>query len=120
MRDHQQFVKLQNHYSDWITLNHGVRQGTVLEPIILILYVNDFKNQINRNMNLVQFSDDTSILCRGHSIKDLRTSMLETLKKIHEYLNEKKLALMLIKRNSLSLGKRIIKKKLFIEKKQYS
>ena len=49
-RDHQQCVKLRNHFSDWITLNHGVPQGTVLRTLVFIFHINDFKNQINRNM----------------------------------------------------------------------
>ena len=46
-------------------------------------------------MNLAQFADDKSILCRGNSIKDLRTSMLETLEKVHDYLNANKPKLVL-------------------------
>ena len=63
-------------------------------------------------MNLVQFADDTIILCSGNSIKDLRISMLETLEKVHEYLNENKLVLFVIKTEFFVSGD------LFKEKKQ--
>ena len=75
LRDCQQCVKLQNHYCDWIALNHGVPQSFVLCPLVFILYVNDFKNQINRYMNLVHFADDTIIL-----LTEIQ-SMLEILEK---------------------------------------
>ena len=56
---------------------------TLIGTIGFHFHVNDFENQINRNINLVQFADDTIILCSGNSIKDLRISMLETLEKVH-------------------------------------
>ena len=45
---------------------------------------------MNRNMNKVLFADDTSVSCTVNSKTDLNKSMLETLEKVHEYLNENK------------------------------
>ena len=69
VRDRQQCLKLQNFYSDWITLNHGVPQGTVFGPLVFIICVNDFKNQVNRNMNLGQFADDKVSYVQGTQLK---------------------------------------------------
>ena len=59
-------------------------------------------------MNLGQFADDTIILCTGNSIKYPRTSMLETVEKVHECLNENKLVLNVDKTALIVFGKIII------------
>ena len=47
---------------DWTIINHGVPQGTVLGPLVFILYVYDFGEEIGKSSNVLQFADDTAIL----------------------------------------------------------
>ena len=49
--------------SDWTIINHGVPQGTVLGPRVFILYVNDFGEEKGKRSNVLQFADDTAVLC---------------------------------------------------------
>ena len=49
--------------SDWTIINHGVPQGTVLGPLVFMLYVNDIGEEIGKSSNVLQFADDTAILC---------------------------------------------------------
>ena len=60
-------------------MNHGVPQGTVLEPIIF-LHVNDFSFNINTTEKVIQFADDTSIVCCGQksSLHGKVTELQET------------------------------------------
>ena len=59
-----QCVKMGTEVSEHIFVNHGVPQGTVLEPLVFLLYVNDFSEKFKGDFELFQFADDTSILCR--------------------------------------------------------
>ena len=59
-----QCVKLGIDLSDKITINHGVPQGTVLGPLNFLLYVNDFSEKLEGENDVVQFADDTSIICK--------------------------------------------------------
>ena len=57
----KQFVRNGIVESDWTIINHGVPQGTVLRPLVFILYVNDFGEKIVKSSNGLQFADDTAI-----------------------------------------------------------
>ena len=58
-----QCLKLGIELSDKITINHGVPQGTVLGPLIFLLYVNEFSEKLAGENDVVQFADDTSFIC---------------------------------------------------------
>ena len=49
--------------SDWTIINHSAPQGTVIEPLVFILYVNNFGEKIGKSSNVLQIADDTAILC---------------------------------------------------------
>ena len=47
-------------YSEWFVVIIGVLQGSVLGPILFLIYVNDIPETVNSNVKM--FSDDTKIL----------------------------------------------------------
>ena len=68
--------------SDWTFINHGVPQGTVLGPLVFILYVNDFGEEIGKSSNVLQFADDTAILCHEKNEQCLEAKAKKYTKKI--------------------------------------
>ena len=59
LTDRKQRVVLPNATSDWTVIRAGVPQGSILGPLLFLLYINDIVNDIGSNIRL--FADDTSL-----------------------------------------------------------
>lgn len=49
-------------YSDWMTVERGVPQGSILGPLLFLVYVNDLPDVINYETTL--YADDTSCIVK--------------------------------------------------------
>jgi len=60
-------VKFNNTFSTWDKINIGVPQGSVLGPLLFLVYVNDLPSAIpstvaNKNSSIILFADDRSLI----------------------------------------------------------
>ena len=67
LRNRQQFTKYNETLSNTGTIKCGVPQGSILGPLLFLLYINDISNCSNL-VKFILFADDTSIFSSG---KDL-------------------------------------------------
>lgn len=65
-----QRVKIDNELSDLTNINYSIPQGTVLGPLLFIIYINGLLN-ICTQSKLICFADDTVILVKNNNINDL-------------------------------------------------
>ena len=85
-------VEIQDVKSDYVIVEHGVPQGSVLGPLLFIIYINDLHNCIE-NSETIHFADDTSLLCRETSLKKLTKKINRDLSLIVDWLRANKISL---------------------------
>jgi hypothetical protein len=62
-------------YSEWGKINHGVSQGSILGPLLLLFCVNDLLNIVHYNSKPTLFADDTSLIFSNPSYLDFKTTI---------------------------------------------
>jgi hypothetical protein len=83
--------------SEWLKVHHGVPQGSVLGPLLFLLYINDLPKIINKLALPIIFADDTSILLSNINTKDFEECIHKTLDYLNRWFKTNKLSLNLNK-----------------------
>ena len=65
-----QYVTINGTNSDYMNALSGVRQGSMLGPILFILYINDMCN-VSTLLKAILFADDTILFYPGKDIDGL-------------------------------------------------
>ena len=86
LHNRTQSVRLDKTISDTLHIPYGVPQGSVLGPILFLIYVNDFSQYISDCL-VIQYADDTQFVHTGNvnNIEDLIRKREETLSKAKKY-----------------------------------
>ena len=62
----------------------GVPQGSVLAPLLFLLYVNDLKN-VSEEFQIITFADDTNLFLSGPHLNELFAKANDELKKVQDW-----------------------------------
>lgn len=98
LTDRKQYVFYNGVSSDIKDITCGVPQGSVLGPLLFLLYINDLPN-ISQKMTFFLFADDTNIYYESHDLNELEKTVNCELKKLSQWLNINRLALNVAKTN---------------------
>ena len=69
-RHRTQHVAINNERSEIQTIKYGVPQGSILGPLLFLIYINDLSRSI-KNSKIHHFADDTNLLYASSSLKDI-------------------------------------------------
>ena len=93
-----QTTQIGSHVSDKQNTLCGVPQGSVLVPLLFLIYVNDIYKASNK-LEFFLFVDDTNLLYANKNLRSLETVMNDELVKIVDWLTANKLSLNVKKTN---------------------
>jgi len=92
LTDRKQFVNVNGFHSDLQNINIGVPQGSVLGPLLSLIYINDLNNVI-KYCKVHHFADDTNLLCINKSFTRLNKHINIDLKNLSSWLIANKISL---------------------------
>ena len=96
LSNRMQYVTYNNHKSSREKITCGVPQGSILGPILFLLYINDLAS-VSEFCFSVLFADDTNMFITGKDMNVLCRQLNEDLRNIQEWLQCNKLSLNVLK-----------------------
>ena len=92
LKNRKQIVKYNQIKSKEMVIKSGVPQGSILGPILFLLYINDIEN-CSKLISFILFADDTNIFYSNKCLKTLSNIIQTEIDKVAEWLNVNKLSL---------------------------
>ena len=83
LNNRHQRVVLNGQYSKWAPILAGVPQGSILDPLLFLIYINDLPENLKSSAKL--FADDTSLFSTVYNSAESANLLNDDLKKILEW-----------------------------------
>ena len=83
LQNRYQRVVLNGTVSDWRSINAGVPQGSVLGPLLVLVYINDLTDNISSEMRL--FVDDSSLFTRVEEVNETHEKLINDLQTVTDW-----------------------------------
>ena len=104
LSNRSQCCRMEGMVSDFIPITCGVPQGSILGPLLFIIYVNILQD-VTRSGDLSMYADDTHITSALKQSSDLNTAeILPEFIKICDWLQANKLSLNVVKTEYMIIG----------------
>ena len=98
LSNREQFVCINGHKSDSLSITCGVPQGSILRPLLFLLYINDLLNT-SKLLSFHLFADDTNIYGLRKNLNHLELILNQKLHAVAEWMKSNRLALGILKTN---------------------
>ena len=92
LTDRKQYVSIDGHNSTTKQLKYSVPQGSILGPLLFIIYINDIPN-IHKLAKFILYADDANIIITGANIHEIEKQFNELSTALCDWVNANGLAL---------------------------
>ena len=92
LTDRSQYVTYDVFESKVLPIKYGVPQGSILWPLLFIIYMNDIFN-VSNFLFTILYADDTCVVLGGKSLENLITLLNQELHLLYVWLQSNKLTL---------------------------
>ena len=86
LEDRQQIVQVGDTHSDSCSIKCGVPQGSILGPLLFLIYVNDMRAAVN--CKLLLYADDSALLTSGKDVSEIEGVLSRELESLSEWLDK--------------------------------
>ena len=98
-----QCCSVNEHQSTFSEITCGVSRGSILGPLLLIIYMNDLPSYV-QDVNITMYADDTSIDRAFRTYQQLKEELLPAFAKVCKLLKINKLSLNTVKTELMLIG----------------
>ena len=98
LSNRKQYVYYNGHSSEIKSIKCGVPQGSVLGPLLFLLYINDLPN-VSSKLRFYLFADDTNLYYESYDLKKIEKVVNKEMNKLFQWLCSNRLALNISKTN---------------------
>ena len=90
LKERKQCVIISGHKSDLTNVRSGVPQGSILGPLLFVIFINDMLNCVSDGTNILLYADDTKIWRQIRSVEDQRALQCD-INSLHLWATENKM-----------------------------